>query len=546
MTLRKTLRALALENLESRRLMAYSVAEHPFPFSNYSVPNGLVADQSGTFWLSDYQSGTVHSFNPQTQVTHNYTLPAGSVTPTTMIFAPDGDLWVADFVGNHGSFATINPSSGEVTQLSVSIDPLNPYASSFDPDLAFDRSGKLWFNNLGSFVSKTLYSYDPATQSLATFSVPTASDSISSVASGPDGSIWFTESGPKPRIATIDLATNQFTEFSLSTSSDDLILGPDGNFWYFTSLGASAGLGTFNLTTHQFVTYAIQFAGNSIGIGPGNSIIYNSVATAQLGVFDIANKRASLIEIPEDALHSAQIMASGPNGQNWFLAVTARNDSSNPLVSNLDQLQIVPAPTISLTTSNSAPVYSIPVTYTATVKSIGGEPATGLVQFYDGNVPVATLPLDALGNATYTTDQLNYGSHQIKAFYLGDSHNGQVISNVIDQTINPFETFTTLTADRTAISFGDTIHLTATVRDVSGNPLTSGTLALYNEQGVLLTSLNVTGYELKMSFPEYLPGTRHFIAVYQPVEGGVFGSTRHIVLVYACLLYTSPSPRDRG
>jgi hypothetical protein len=102
--------------------------------------------------------------------------------------------------------------------------------------------------------------------------------------------------------------------------------------------------------------------------------------------------------------------------------------------------QILSSPTTTvLTSSTAAPLFTAPVTFTATVSSPGGTP-TGSVTFFDGPIALGTVALSN-GTATFTTSALNDGAHSISAVYAGTpyfltSTSGLVSVNVIDFTLS--------------------------------------------------------------------------------------------------------------
>jgi Tol biopolymer transport system component len=79
---------------------------------------------------------------------------------------------------------------------------------------------------------------------------------------------------------------------------------------------------------------------------------------------------------------------------------------------------------VSLVSSLSPALYGQPVTFTATVTAAppGAGAPTGTVTFGAGHSVLATVVLNASSQATYTTQTLTGGGHQISAIYSGDSN----------------------------------------------------------------------------------------------------------------------------
>ena len=73
-----------------------------------------------------------------------------------------------------------------------------------------------------------------------------------------------------------------------------------------------------------------------------------------------------------------------------------------------------------LSSTSGSSVYEETVKLTATVGTSDGSPG-GTVTFYDGNTPLATVPVEGTGTAIFTTSDLSVGSHAITAAYSGDA-----------------------------------------------------------------------------------------------------------------------------
>jgi len=74
--------------------------------------------------------------------------------------------------------------------------------------------------------------------------------------------------------------------------------------------------------------------------------------------------------------------------------------------------------TTTLSSDKSPSPYGTPVAFTAVVTSSGSTPY-GIVEFYDGDVRIGTVLLDASGTAVFSTSALTVGTHPITARYLG-------------------------------------------------------------------------------------------------------------------------------
>jgi hypothetical protein len=77
---------------------------------------------------------------------------------------------------------------------------------------------------------------------------------------------------------------------------------------------------------------------------------------------------------------------------------------------------------VSLTSSTTNANLKADVTFTATVTSMTSGTPTGSVEFLDGSTVLGSSTLNSNGTASYTTNSLTAGLHQITAVYSGDQN----------------------------------------------------------------------------------------------------------------------------
>ncbi|MFE7753403.1 Ig-like domain-containing protein, partial [Streptomyces sp. NPDC057428] len=150
--------------------------------------------------------------------------------------------------------------------------------------------------------------------------------------------------------------------------------------------------------------------------------------------------------------------------------------------------------TTSTTTVTSAPdpsVFGQSVTFTATVQPefVGGPVPTGTVEFLVDAVTVATLPLDASGQAQYTTGDLDVGLHAVDANYGGDAEYDPS-GGTDTQEVSLARTTTTLSFDPEPSYCGELVTFTAQVTPVppaAGNP-TGLVSFIISDDGPVLTA----------------------------------------------------------
>jgi streptogramin lyase len=123
--------------------------------------------------------------------------------------------------------------------------------------IASGPDGNLWFterdgNKIGMI--------NPTTHAVTEFPIPTAGSQPIGIAAGADGNMWFTENAAN-KIGEINTTTHAITEFPTHYSGLWAITaGPDGNLWF--------GLGEINPITHVITAFS-STPGNVIGIAAG-------------------------------------------------------------------------------------------------------------------------------------------------------------------------------------------------------------------------------------------------------------------------------------
>ena len=116
---------------------------------------------------------------------------------------------------------------------------------------------------------------NPTTHAITEFPIPTAGSGPTAITAGPDGNLWFTETGAN-QIGMINPTTHAITEFPIPTAGsepDGITAGPDGNLW-FTEDGANQ-IGMINPTTHAITEFPIPTAGSGpdgITTGPDGNL----------------------------------------------------------------------------------------------------------------------------------------------------------------------------------------------------------------------------------------------------------------------------------
>jgi hypothetical protein len=167
------------------------------------------------------------------------------------------------------------------------------------------------------------------------------------------------------------------------------------------------------------------------------------------------------------------------------------------------------ATTITLTSSPNPAPANASVTFTATTSAVT---ATGTISFAEVPNTLGSAPLDSTGTATITLSNLSPGTHQVTAFYNGNSVYNSANSTALSQTIIPPPAATiTLTSSANPVTVGASTTFTATVLPKTA----TGTVVFSQGQTVLGSAALSSATGIATLTSEALPiGTLPITATY--------------------------------
>jgi len=308
----------------------------------------------------------------------------------------------------------------------------------------------------------------------------------------PTGSVSFFD-GIKS-IGTAPLNAQGVATFSTSTlavGTHSITAVYSGDGYYTTSTSAALQqtvvLATTSLTisaptapVNAGVAFTVNTTLTSNGVAPtgsvslrdGSTVIAQQTVSAD-GTFSFSGLILSV------GSHSLSTMYSG--------------DANNAAATSAVVVVVVQQgpSTETLTTSASPSTQGQSVTFTATITSPSPNP-TGTVTFLDGTTVIASVPLGAAGVATYSTNSLTVGTHQISATYAGDTNhaasNTASLSELIVQA-----SMATLQSSLNPSAAGNNVTFTAKITGTS-TVVPTGTVVFKDGSTVLGTAtLDGTG-----------------------------------------------------
>ncbi|MEU4906217.1 Ig-like domain-containing protein [Streptomyces sp. NPDC022067] len=192
------------------------------------------------------------------------------------------------------------------------------------------------------------------------------------------------------------------------------------------------------------------------------------------------------------------------------------------------QLVNLAATSTTVTFVPPAPVCGETVTLTAHVAAVppGSGTPTGTVTFIiSADGPTVNGTLDGSGNASVTVPALSVGTHQVAAFYNGDTNFAASNSPLTPLTVNPASSTTTLTVSPASPVCGESVTLCAQVAVVAPGTCTpTGTVTFSVAGGPTLTgTLDATGQACVTT--NAIPVGTHAVTATYGGNGDVAGSS---------------------
>jgi hypothetical protein len=241
-----------------------------------------------------------------------------------------------------------------------------------------------------------------------------------------------------------------------------------------TSVQTSPSPSTYGQPVTLTATVTI-ITGNPLGLlfPPAPTVTFSGLPGGPVTTLAAVNFSASTSTTVATATYKANAL---PGGSYNITASYSGNINTQPSTSSAITHRVQPAATTTTLTATPSSAYQHQaISLSASVSGVLATP-TGSIQFFDGAIPLTTVPL-ASGAAGLTTTQLSVGTHSLTAVYSGDASNLTSTSSAVTVTVLPSDfklsltpssislitghhTTLTLTANSVGI-FADTVHLSA-------------------------------------------------------------------------------------
>jgi streptogramin lyase len=280
-------------------------------------------------------------------------VPGSYALPGQIVRGPDGNLWFPAIAYAH--FATNQPS-GAIGKLLSSgqfrLFPL-PALNSYPTSMTFGSDGSIWFvafegNGQLAPIGDTTPRFTAGFSAIGhmtqdgqfhLFALPSPGISVTSIAAGPDGNLWFTENVDEngttsQRIGRMTPA-GAFSAFPVPDSFADgylhqIIAGPDGNLW-FSLEGADANYNALGAIGRMTPQGAISIAPlgkfavpADMTVGPDHNLWF----TTGFAVGRVTPAGQARLFDPDPQASASNHVAmggitTGPDGALWFATANA-------------------------------------------------------------------------------------------------------------------------------------------------------------------------------------------------------------------------------
>jgi streptogramin lyase len=420
---RRTRPPLAVEGLESRRLLTVTITEFPVPTAN-SFPLGITTGPDGNLWFTEQFVGKVGMINPTTHAIAEFLSPTVASQPTAITAGPDGNLWFTDQGGlSGGLIGMINPTTHAIAEF------LTPASRSLPGGITTGPDGNLWFIENGA---NQVGMINPTTHAIAEFPIPTANSDPFGITTGSDGNLWFTEGAASAnKIGMINPTTHAFAEFPVPTANStpiDITTGPDGNLWFTESTGNK--IGTMNPRTHAITEFTIPTA-NSVPVGittgPDGNLWFTENAGDKIGLINPTTHAFAEFPVPNTSPTGGSLnldlgITTGPDHNIWF-PVPAASAIAQAVISAPSTVTVTGIPIAQV---ENAPFSGPVATFTPFFGSVA--PAySATIDWGDGTAPTAgTVTPGTNGqfvvNGTHTyTEEGHYPVKITVSFFNGST-----------------------------------------------------------------------------------------------------------------------------
>lgn len=485
-----------------------------FPYGQTLLMDALVSDVSGSCDIGDcntpsghvyfYDNGAADPFVASPEDPNYYT-PIGVTDTNTPFEATVSNLSVGvHSIRAHyhsGTFSVSNPHKFDDSEDTKSIVIVKATTSA-------------------SLVSGTpSASYGTAVSFTATVAPNPA---VAANAAKPTGTVSLVDTtGGGARLVeqkTLDQSTGQVTfsenDLPVGTRTLEVVYLGDGNYELVHSPGITQTITqAASTTTVTSSTNPSTFGSPVTFTATMNSTSATGTATFSL---DGTAQTPSTVSGGKATFTPSTALTAGTHTVSAVYSGDSNftGSSSNTLTQTVNKVNTV----ATLSSSVNPSVYGQSVGLSG---AITPATATGSVTFYDSSTSIGT---SSAPSASLSTSSLSVGSHSLSFAYAGDSNHNQSSSNTVTQVVNKANTSIALVGPSSAVDFGSSVPISATVSAVApGAGTPTGTVTI-TEGALTLGTASLSGGVATFSIPDMLPGAHNLTATYSG-DGNFNGSS---------------------
>ncbi len=462
--------------------------------------------------------------------------------PSAVVFDPAGDLLIADDLNDcirfvSGSDGTISTLAGNPADDRYAGDggPDNA-ARMHGPDgLFFDAAGNLWISDSFNNRVREVYGAQLAVGPYPTMKVGKKSQPVSE---------QMLNAGNQPLILTTPVQLQQAALDSGTTTCGQSAIASSALCAMGLEFAPTQISSSLQPTIDGYVNWhsnapnilpidhlygeVLSVEPTSVVINPTTSnqnpgILGQPVSltatvtsddTGRTGTVDFVEGSytwCSAVPLAANGTAACQIPSLALGNHNFVANYSGdNNNAASQSVVFVETIKQQPALALSISTS-PATVTSNVILGISSADANGGTP-TGTVVFYDGTTPLATVTLDANGNASWGTANLAVGTHSISAQYAGDASNVPVSTPAAALVITQANTVTVLNSSNNDATVGAPITLTGNVVTHNG-PVPTGSVQFLDGSAVLGSGPVANG-SASLTVTSLAPGSHNLTAVY--------------------------------
>ena len=237
-----------------------TVTEYSLPSG--SKPSDITPGPDGKLWFIESGTTKIGKITTSGTVTE-YPLASGAKI-NGIAAGPDGKIWFTNCASSSNQSIGKITTSGAVTEYPLS-------GSSCVSRIAPGPDGNLWFTQ---GVAESRVGKITTSGAITLYSLP-ASSNPGAITEGPDEKMWFTIRKNKATKIGKITTSGAITEYPLpleASSPNGIVAGPDGNLWFADSGTGAMGRITTSGTISEY-GLSVGFSGPSqVAVGPDSRI----------------------------------------------------------------------------------------------------------------------------------------------------------------------------------------------------------------------------------------------------------------------------------